>query len=363
MPRPRKIIPTYSHHKPTGQAVVKITGPDGKRRSVYLGTYGSPESQQEYQRLLVGLPTATPTAASPVLEPSADVTVNEALIAYVRHVQAYYPSGDSARGHLDAIRYVRKLAGLLPLREFTPKVLKLVRQQMIDAGHSRVTINCRCQRITLFMKWCVAEELCGPDVLAALKAVPGLRKGRCEAKELPPTRPPTAEDLAKVIAKLPPVAAALSRVQSLCGARAGELIQLRADQLDRSGDVWTARVAHHKGTWRGKERTLYFGPQAREVLTPLVVKAGGGPLFINGRGRPYHRVQGYRQAIRRACRRAGVAEFGSHALRKFAATRIRATCDVEVARAVLGHADLSLTAAVYAEMDRAKVTEAIGRVG
>lgn len=363
MPRPRKLVPSYSLHKPSGQAVVKFTGPDGKRHTVYLGPHGSDASRQEYERLLVTLRTTTPasTASPALLRVPADLTVNEALAAYVGHVKGYYPPG-SARGHLDALRAVRRIAGHLLLREFTPRVFKAVRQVMIDAKQSRTTINGRCQKIAMFVKWCVAEELAGPDVHAALRAVPGLRKGRGEAKELPPARPPAESELLKVVGVLPPAAAALVRVQSVCGARAGELVRLRGDQLDRSGSVWKAVVGEHKGEWRGKERTLYFGPRVQEVLAPLVLKAGGGFLFVNGRGRTFN-TQGYRQSVKRGCRRAGVPEFGTHAIRKFAATRIRSLVDVEVARVLLGHSDMGLTAEVYAQLDERKITDAMGRVG
>ena len=39
--------PFYCHHKDTGQAVVRINGEDR-----YLGKYESPESWEEYSRLL-----------------------------------------------------------------------------------------------------------------------------------------------------------------------------------------------------------------------------------------------------------------------------------------------------------------------
>ena len=40
-------VPAYSHHKPSGQAVVCLNG-----RDHYLGRYGSAASQAEYNRLI-----------------------------------------------------------------------------------------------------------------------------------------------------------------------------------------------------------------------------------------------------------------------------------------------------------------------
>ena len=47
MPRKRGKVPSYCQHKASGQAVVRIDGVDH-----YLGPYGSPSSQDEYQRLV-----------------------------------------------------------------------------------------------------------------------------------------------------------------------------------------------------------------------------------------------------------------------------------------------------------------------
>ena len=43
MARPRKSIPSVVHHKPTGQARVRIAGKD-----FYLGRYGSKEARAAY---------------------------------------------------------------------------------------------------------------------------------------------------------------------------------------------------------------------------------------------------------------------------------------------------------------------------
>jgi hypothetical protein len=39
--------PSYRHHKPSGQAVVTLEG-----RDCYLGDFGSPESREEYDRIV-----------------------------------------------------------------------------------------------------------------------------------------------------------------------------------------------------------------------------------------------------------------------------------------------------------------------
>ena len=47
MPRLKGKVPSYCLHKRSGRAVVRLNGKDH-----YLGEYGSPSSQEEYQRLI-----------------------------------------------------------------------------------------------------------------------------------------------------------------------------------------------------------------------------------------------------------------------------------------------------------------------
>ena len=48
MARPRFAFPSYKLHKPSGQAVMRVTLRGGVRKSVYLGVCDSPESKAEY---------------------------------------------------------------------------------------------------------------------------------------------------------------------------------------------------------------------------------------------------------------------------------------------------------------------------
>ena len=47
MPKQSGKVPSYCRHKASGRAVVRIDGKDH-----YLGIYGSPESHDEYERLI-----------------------------------------------------------------------------------------------------------------------------------------------------------------------------------------------------------------------------------------------------------------------------------------------------------------------
>jgi integrase len=70
----------------------------------------------------------------------------------------------------------------------------------------------------------------------------------------------------------------------------------------------------------------------------------------------------YRQAIVKACLKAGIPDWHPNQLRHNAATRLRKEFGLDTARAVLGHSSTAVTE-VYAELDAEKAAEAMERIG
>ena len=170
---------------------------------------------------------------------------------------------------------------LAPLRElyadtlaaqFGPRALKSVRQRMIDAGWSRPYINKQINRIRHVFKWAVADELIPGSILEALKALPGLRKGRGDAYEPKPVKPVAIEQVNAVEPFVSRQVWAMIQLQLLTGARAGELTRLRPGDIDRSSDVWVYRLAEHKTAWHGRDRRVFIGPKAQKVLAPFLLR-------------------------------------------------------------------------------------------
>jgi hypothetical protein len=89
MPAQTSRVPSYRLHKPTGLAVVTIGG-----RDVYLGKHDSPESRAEYDRLIAEWLATGRRPAVAESGAGADLTVNEMLLAYLRHADAYYSLAD-----------------------------------------------------------------------------------------------------------------------------------------------------------------------------------------------------------------------------------------------------------------------------
>src|SRR6266487_352308 len=89
MPRTNR-PPSYRRHKARNCAVVTIDG-----RNHYLGRYGSPESHQEYSRLLAewqrrGKHLLSDTPLNPPNHPPHVLLLSELILAFFRHVQTYY---------------------------------------------------------------------------------------------------------------------------------------------------------------------------------------------------------------------------------------------------------------------------------
>jgi hypothetical protein len=114
---------------------------------------------------------------------SGDLSVNELILAYVRHADKHYrkPDGQPTR-QLElvrlAMRPLKELYGLTQAFSFSPLCLKAVRQRMIDQGTlCRLTINEHVSKIKRMFAWGVENELVPPSVFHGLQAVKGLPAG------------------------------------------------------------------------------------------------------------------------------------------------------------------------------------------
>jgi integrase len=386
--------PSYRLHKPSGQAVVTLDGKD-----FYLGRHGSPESRAEFDRMVAEWLSNGRRLPAPASPSGSDLTVNEMLLAYLRHAEAYYvkngePTSEPANIAL-AFRPLRQLYGHTLAKNFGPLALKTVRQALIDSGLCRNEVNKRAGKIVRAFKWAVGEEMIPPSVHHGLRAVSGLRRGRADVRESRPVKPVPE---AFVDAIRPHVARqvwVMIQLQRLSAMRPGEVCILRTCDLDTSGKVWVFTPETHKTEHHGRERTIFLGPQAQAVLRPWLRTDLSAYLFSpreameelraeqrqnrktpltpsqRARGRrrrprkepgDHYTTESYRRAIAYGCKWADVPKWHPNQLRHNAATRLRREFGLDVARAVLGHSSPAVTE-VYAELDGAKAAEAMERVG
>jgi len=420
--------PAYRKQSGRDQAVVTLRDAvTGKRKPYYLGRYDSPESHERYHHLVATweargrrLPDQPD---EPEHRPATGPTVSRVLADYMQHVAVYYVDGDgnptTTQGEVkQALAPVRAIYGKTPAREFGPKALKQVRQTMREKGWARPTINKRIDIIRRAFKWAVGEELVGPSVHEALRAVPGLRKGEAGVREGRDVKPVAEHVISATLPYVSDQVAAMIRLQLRTAARPGEIVLIRPIDLDTSGKVSTYEPESHKGSHRGDKRIIYIGPEGQRILEPwLSAKAKTDAYLFDPREaqtqaikaatNPRYTVNAYRKGVTRACDKAfpppehlqrrrvaasgrkherwetdreyrqrlgaeGWAELQQwqrdhrwhpHQLRHNAGTYLRREFGIEAARVILGHSDAGITAEVYSEQDQEKAKEIIGKVG
>lgn len=106
--------------------------------------------------------------------------------------------------------------------------------------------------------------------MAALDTVPGLRAGRCDARETAPVRSVPEEFIAAIKPFASRQVAVMAELQVLCGARPGELCAMRTAEVQTTEDVWVFRPARHKNAHRGHTREIFLGSRAKELLGRLL---------------------------------------------------------------------------------------------
>jgi integrase len=263
-------VPSYRLHRQSGQAVVTLRDPlTDQRKDVLLGAYNTPDSRSEYARVIAEWEATGRTLAAGAGE--SDITVNELLLAYwQRHVVSYYvkngkPTTQQHR-FKQALKPVRELYGHTLVKDFGPLALKAVRQKLVDHRYVRRYVNQMVGCIKQCFKWGVAEELVPPSVLHGLQAVAGLREGRCDAKESRRVKPVAWRIVEEALPFMSRQVAAMVQLQRFTGMRSGEVVTLRACDIDRSGPVWFYRPMSHKTQHHGKDRVVALGPQAQTII-------------------------------------------------------------------------------------------------
>ena len=360
-------IPSYRLHKPSGQAVVTING-----RDIYLGSFNSPDSQSRYKRVVAEWLATYQIDPCPVS--SSPQTVNEILLAYLRYANSYYRKNDMPTKQMAriraALRPVKELYGETSVREFGPLALKAVRQLMIDRGWSRNYINACVGCIKRLWKWAASEELVPSEIYQRINTVDGLRKGRSKAKETKPVRPVDWGHVKTVLLKVSRPVRAMIKLQLLTGMRPGEVVIFRGCDINRDKPVWEYRPSIYKTEHIDQERIIYLGPKAQAIVQKFIKPDQWAYLFSpkeaqhlrKRRVNDHYSVDTYHQAVQYGCTMANVPFFTPLQLRHTAATRIRKRHGIEVARIILGHST-AFTTEIYAEADRDKAMQVMGKMG
>ncbi len=260
-------IPKLTHHKASGKAVVRLSGVD-----IYCGVYGSPEAKIAYDRAIAEwLARGRAQDVRPTSAVSPGLSVNELLLAFVKHADQHYrrPDGtptNEINEYRQTLRVVRDHYGLTPAAEFGPIAMKAVRQAMINRGWCRGLVNQRVNRVRRVFKWGASDELIPFDVFQRLATVTGLQKGRCAAPESEPIVPVSDEVVEATLPYLNRFVRGMVEFQRRTGCRPDEACGVRRCDIEMGGAIWLYRPDQHKTAWRGKPRVITIGPRAQTIL-------------------------------------------------------------------------------------------------
>lgn len=360
MPRPRKAIPTYRHHKPTNQARSTVDGKD-----YWHGVWDSPESKRKYAEFLDK--HARGVLADPAPPPPMPfVSIDALCLKFVadqfkRYVRADGKESAECDCYRGVIKILSGLFGQTPIDEFGPLRLRRCREAMVEAAWSRGYINKQVGRLRRIFRWGVSWELVPQVVADALKSVEGLRPGDSTAPELPAREAVPMEHIEIIKTRMRQRTKDLVDLLIYTGARPGELVSVRPCDIDmrkkrrKDGEpeIWVANLAKHKNAWRGQRRTLYFGPRSQLILRRYLGK-GCNPkerIFPVSR----HTLS---LSIAAACERHGIPRFTAHHLRHTAATLLRDELGIEYAQAMLGHKRVDQTASYSIKSEKKAITAA-----
>lgn len=311
-----------------------------------------------------------------------------------------------------SLRPLNNLHGKTLVQEFGPTALKAVRELLVrgylhpkhgpQEALCRSEVNKRIKRIRRMMKWGLENEIVPAGVLVSLQSIAPLKRGRTEAYDAPPVKPVARAVVEDTLPLLRPTMQDMVMLQLETGMRPGELVTMRACDIDMSGTAWLYRPPQHKTLHHGHDRVIAIGPKGQEIIKRHLSMNLESPLFSpqklmeeraaamrakrktpvqpsqqdrrkkhpkKQRGKQYT-VQSYGKGIAVALKRHNkgkpqsehIPHWHPNQLRHLRALELKRQLGLDVARAVLGHREPSITEH-YAGVDTETAAEAMGKVG
>lgn len=309
-------------------------------RRIYLGAWGAPETQEAYERAI------SEWLANKMVVPVSkdEITITEVCRDYLLYADEYFRKPDG--GHSSswtilkqACKPLNELYGRTLAKDFAPLALRGIRDDWVERGLARKTVNKYVSQIKKLFKWAASVQKVDISVYQSICTIENLKLGRSSARETDPVRPVPESHIDAIEPYVSRQIWALVQLQLLSGARAGELLKVRPCDMNVSEDVWTLELKDHKTSYRKKKRIIYFGGNAQSILKDFMGSAGiqdylfspktaeqerhakagthrrpNQPISTKSTSRVIreaYTTDTYRRAITRACRKAEVHQIDS----------------------------------------------------
>jgi integrase len=240
----------------------------GKR--IYLGLYGSPESQKEYARIVAE------KQSNPMFfleKEEKTVSLDELGKAYLEYAKRRFDKSH-CENYRTALGFALDLYGHKPVDEFSPKKLKTARDEMVRSGRfCRAVVNRYTSRILTALSWGVENELVEPRTvhrLREVKALPKRTPGTFESKK----RRGVPDNVVKrTLPFLPPTVAAMVQVQRLTGLRPSEVFRMTVGNIDTTQEngLWYYTPDHHKTEQHtDDDKIIPLGLPEQKLIAPYL---------------------------------------------------------------------------------------------
>jgi integrase len=204
---------------------------NGKR--IYHGVWGTPDAEKNYKRFIAAL-LEVPDGVPVLVGENTEVIVSELATAYLDTIE-------KSRMHPSHISHFKRTIGFLVeiygetvVNDFSPKKLKVVRDQMVKSGKlCRKVVNDYTCRIIRIFAWGVEEELAKTDT-KALREVKPLQEGETGTFDHPERQEVPDAVIEATLPFLAPTVSAMVQVQRLTGMRPSEVFSMRVGDIDQS---------------------------------------------------------------------------------------------------------------------------------
>jgi len=135
-----------------------ISWHNGER--VYHGLWGTPDAEKSYKRFIAAL-LENPTLPLRI-DKDSDVLVSELAEGYLDHIEKSRMHRSHVAHFKQAIGFLVEIYGELAVNKFSPKKLKVCRNQMVKTGKlCRNTVNDYVNRIIRIFAW-VSKKIWQP---------------------------------------------------------------------------------------------------------------------------------------------------------------------------------------------------------
>lgn len=281
--------------------------------------------------------------------PAPPLRVVELVRLYLHHAQDYYKTSRHAANLRSALaRFAISLPPTFHAQDIARHHVKSWISDLAAVPLSRTYCNKCLAYVKLMFRWALEEQLLDLDVVHQVLSVQPLKPNRSPAREPEPRNPVELDRVLRTLPHLQQTPRDIILLLALTGARVGELCTLKQSEIldtDNPAAPLIAVPALHKTAHHGKSRTIPFKPEACIILDryrrPLLFEDF---VFCAPRSIEHYKPLSVAQAVRRACKKAGVPLWSPHQVRHTVATIVRDRLSLDAAAALLGHADTRTTA-------------------